>query len=146
MTAFNRGYPINFQQNPIAYAQQQAMAAMQQNPYQAQSGYMQQPQAMTPPTIHADIYQVADEQEAANFSVAAGSSQMMINREETEIYIKSAYANSPATLEVYVKRPPAPPKPEIDPQKYVTWDGLEERLAALTQTRKKPGKPDEGAE
>lgn len=90
----------------------------------------QQQQGMTPPTIHADIAQVPGEQDAANYPVAVGASQMMISRDEKEIYIKSAYANSPPTLKVYVERPPKPPEKQPD---YVTRAEVEEMIARIKE-------------
>lgn len=96
-----------------------------------------QPQAMTPPTIHADIIQVAGEEEADSFPMAAGSQpQMMIKRDESEIYIKTMLANGQHELAVYPRRPPAPKMKEVDMHDYVTKDELEERLRKLTAGEK----------
>ena len=85
------------------------------------------PQAMTPPMIHADIIQVAGEAEADAYPIAAGSPpQMMMSRDETEIYIKTMLANGQHELTVYAKRAPAPAK-----SGYVTREELEERLRTL---------------
>ena len=72
--------------------------------YQA---YMQQPQInnqmMTPPTIHAEIVQVGSEQEAANYPVGMGASQMMIAKDDSAIYVKTATQNG-STLEIEIGR------------------------------------------
>lgn len=136
-------YPQNFGQYPFYQQYQQYTQPYQQPtvtpPIPSAStaqgpAPMQQPtpQMMTPPTIHAEIIQVDGEQAANAYPVAVGASQMMISRDETEIYIKTAFANSQPTLDVYVKRPPAPPEPQINTADFVTWKGLEERLAAIT--------------
>ena len=87
-----------------------------------------QPQGMTPPTIHADIVQVGSEDEAWSWPVAAGSTQMMMDRDDSAIYIKSAYPNSQPTLDIYRKDTVRPQKRDAD---YVTHDELVEALKAL---------------
>ena len=134
--AYNNGFPVNYQQ---VYPQYQAFqpAPLQQVPQQIQQPQpMQQvqqvqQQGMTPPIVHADIYQIASDQDAANFPVAAGSSQMMITKDEKTIFIKTAYPNGQSTLDVYEKRPPAPVQKPVDMKNYVTRDELEKRLAAI---------------
>lgn len=123
--AFNNGFPLGYQQFYPQY----------QNPYQAQQYQpaQQQQQSMTPPTVHADIIQIASEQEGTNFPVAAGASQMMILKDESKIMVKTAFANGQTTLAIYDKRPPAPPEKPVDLAAYVTRDELEARLAALTK-------------
>ena len=97
---------------------------MMQQPMQPQQPA---PQAMTPPMIHADIIQVAGEAEADAYPIAAGSPpQMMMSRDESEIYIKTMLASGQHELTVYAKRAPAPAK-----SGYVTREELEERLRTL---------------
>lgn len=127
--AFNNGFPVSYPQY-YQYPQYQQMAQMGNMQTNAQP--MQQP--LTLPTIHADIVQVDGEQAAANYPVGAGSSQMMIAKDDSAIFVKTAAANGQTVLDVFIKRPPAPPKPEFDPGKYVTWDKLEERLASMSRT------------
>ena len=62
---------------------------------------------MMTPTIRAEIVQVDSEEQAANYPVAAGASQMMIARDDSAIFVKTVGQNG-ATLDVFVKRPPAP--------------------------------------
>lgn len=94
--------------------------------------YPQQPQPqqqmMTPPTIRAEIVQVSNKQEAVNFPVGAGQTQMMIAKDDSAIYIKTAFANGQANLDEYIKKPPEPEKPPVD---YVTREEFEQRLSAL---------------
>lgn len=113
---FNNGFPATYQ--PLNYGFQ---------PYQQ----TQQPQQMTPPTIRAEIIQVEDEEAANNYPVGAGASQMMIAKDDSAIYVKTALANGGANLDVFVKRPKSPPKPPFDPDRYVTRDEFEMRLQAL---------------
>lgn len=93
--------------------------------------YPQQPpqqQMMTPPTIRAEIVQVGSKSEAANFPVGAGQTQMMIMKDDSAIFIKSAFANGQANLDEYVRKPPEPEKPAAD---YVTREEFEQRISAL---------------
>ena len=130
---FNYGFPATYQ--PMNYGFQ---------PYQQQGTQMpltnqpqQQQQMMTPPTIRAEIVQVDDEVSAENFPVGSGSSQMMIKKDDSEIYVKTVLANNQTVLDVFVKRPKTPPKPAFDPDRYVTREELEKRLQAITE-RDKP--------
>ena len=127
MAVFNNGYPVTYPQ----YYPYQQMVNMQQPTQQVQQ------QTFSPPTIHAEIVQVDNEQAAINYPVGAGSSQMMIAKDDSAIFIKSALQNGQTTLDVFIKRPPAPPKPELDPANYVTWDGLKEYLTSLSKKARK---------
>lgn len=129
---FNYGFPATYQ--PMNYGFQ---------PYQQQGTQMpltnqpqQQQQMMTPPTIRAEIIQVDDEISAENYPVGAGSSQMMIKKDDSEIYVKTVLANNQTVLDVFVKRPKTPPKPAFDPDRYVTREELEKRLQAITERDK----------
>jgi hypothetical protein len=95
---------------------------------------------MTPPTIRAEIVQVDGEDAAKSYPVGAGASQMMISKDETEIYIKSATANGQTALDVYRKRPPAPPAPVFDPGEYVRKDEIETLIAAALSAHRRATK------
>lgn len=136
MASYNNGFPVTYPQ--FYYPQM----PMMQNPSQIQQA---QQQTLTPPTIHADIVQVDNEQAAVNFPVGAGSSQMMIAKDDSAIFVKSAMPNGQVTLDVFVKRPPAPPKPEYDLGNFVTREELEERLASLVSA-KRAGREKEASE
>lgn len=98
------------------------------NPYQYQQP--QQPQTFTPPTIHAEIVQVDDMTAASNYPVGAGQSQMMIARDDSAIFIKSAAANGQTSLAVY-RREKEQPKPEINLSNYITREEFEQRLSTI---------------
>ena len=115
---FNNGFPVTYQ--PINYNLQ---------PYQQIQ--TQQQQQMTPPTIRAEIIQVENEEAANAYPVGAGSSQMMIAKDDSAIFVKSALPNGQSNLDVFVKRPKTPSKPSFDPDIYVTRDELEKRLQAI---------------
>jgi 3-hydroxy-3-methylglutaryl CoA synthase len=94
-----------------------------------QQQMMQQPgQApqMTKPTVHADIIQIENEAAGENEPVDAGTSQMMITKDESTILIKSVLANGETTMDIYRKQPKAekPAEPE-----YVTRAEFETRIA-----------------
>lgn len=128
--AYN-GFPVGYQPfNPY----------MMNTPYAQQQTAQQQPQAMTPPTIHADIIQVESEAEADRYPMAANQPpQMFMLRDESAIYIKTMLANNQHDLKVYPLRPPAPPTPPVDMTAYITRKEFNERLAALLH----PDKEDE---
>lgn len=135
------GFPANYQ--PVQYqpAQYQPMQYQQQQPQ------MQQAQTMTLPTIHAEIVQVENEQAAASYPVGAGSSQMMMARDDSAIYVKTATANG-FTLDVFEKRVKSPQNAIFDPAEYVRKDEIETLVtAALTaQGAYKHGKREESEE
>ena len=140
--AFYGGFPASYQTGYTpGYPGAQMPVYGPQNAYQGQNIQAQpQPQQMTPPTIRAEIVQVEGEEAAKSFPVGAGTSQMMISRDETAIFIKSATTNGQTVLDVYEKRPPAPPAPVFDPSEYVRRDEVERlvaaALAAQTATKK----------
>lgn len=123
---FNNGFPASYQ--PMGYGfqnYQQQMQGTQMSPANQQM--------MTPPTIRAEIVQVDNEEVASNYPVGPGASQMMIAKDDSAIYVKSALANGQATLDVFVKRPRTPQKPPVNLDDYVTKEELENRLQAILQ-------------
>ncbi len=113
---YNNVFPYSYPQMTFPYQQQPAQA-----------------QGMTPPTIHADIVQVDTEQEAWNWPVAAGATQMMIAKDDSAIYVKSAYTNSQPTMDIYRKEVQ---KKAPDPAEYVTKEELAAALESIRTTRK----------
>lgn len=119
---FNGGYPASYQ--PFGYQSYQQMQGTQMPPANQQM--------MTPPTIRAEIIQVDDETAAENYPVGAGSSQMMIAKDDSAIFVKTSATNGNGyTLDVFVKRPRTPQKASFDPDRYVTREELESRLQAI---------------
>lgn len=110
--AYNNYFPVNYQPFYPQYPQQP----------------QPQQQMMTPPTIRAEIVQVGSKTEAANFPVGAGQTQMMIMKDDSAIFIKSAFANGQANLDEYIRKPPEPEKPTAD---YITREEFEQRISAL---------------
>ena len=137
--AWNNGFPVNYPQmyvpQPVTPYQQQPIQPAAQMPVANQ----QISQMMTPPTIRAEIVQIENEAAAEKYPVGAGASQMMISKDESAIFIKTATANGQTTMDVYEKRPPAPPTPVFDPGEYVRKDEIETLVSAAlaAQTAKK---------
>ena len=113
--AYNNGFPMAYSQ--MAYPG-----------YQVPQQIQQPQQAMTQPTIHAEIIQIPSEKDAWNQPVAAGASHMMITRDEKYIFIKSAYPNSQPTLDVYERQAPRRPEGASD---YVTLEEFTRAIEAL---------------
>lgn len=133
--AYNNGFPMSYQQ--FYQPQYQPYGGYQSGQQMAQAqmtGTNQQTQMMTPPTIHAEIVQIADRNEAVNFPVGAGQAQMMITRDDSTIFVKSAFANGQSSLAEYVKKEPEPPKPQAD---FITREEFERRLAELYKSAEK---------
>lgn len=115
MMPYNNYYGYNPSYFPQSYI----------NPYQQQA--QTQTTQMTPPTIHAEIIQVDSEKDAKEYPVAAGSTQMMMSKDDEHIYIKTAYANAPAQFIAYNKAEQAEEK-EIDYKNFITREEFEKRL------------------
>lgn len=128
--AYFNGFPATYQ--PYTYQPYQQMSTTQM------SGTSQQ--MMTPPTIRAEIIQVDSEEAASSYPVGVGTSQMMIAKDDSAIYVKTALANGQATLDVFVKRPRTPSKPVMDMGDYVTRDEFEKRLEAILGANKATSK------
>lgn len=132
--------------NPFQYQVQPTL--QYQNPYlnqqnNFQNQYQQAPQTqqavqssgMSAPTVHADILQVNDEEEGRKTPVDVGTSKMMITKDESEIFVKSAFANGEYDFIIYQRQPkknPESEKPAIDLSDYLTKEEFEKRIAALT--------------
>ena len=133
------GYPMGYY--PPAY--QPTMTGYQMPQGQPPQPMMQQPgpaaqnPQMTLPTVHADILQVADEEAMEKQPVDAGTSQMMITKDETVIGVKSVLANGESTLDIYRKQPRAKKAEELE---YVTRAEFEKRIAEMIREAE-PAKP-----
>lgn len=130
MAVYNNGFPIGYQPMQMPYYPQYQQSMQQ--PAQPQ-----QSPTMTPPTIRADIVQVDNEQAAANYPVAVGTPQMMMAKDDSAIYVKTAYANGQYQLDIFEKKPPKPKTPPMDMTAYVTRDELERRLSEVTGSSQK---------
>lgn len=142
--AWNNGYPATYgQMYPQGYqmAQQPAFGQQMPNPtaYQApmtqqqmsptqMSGTNQSAQMMTPPTIRAEIIQLADEtweNTVDRFPLGPGASQMFITKSEDKVIIKTIGQDGPLPLIIYDKRPPEPPAPKFDPAQFMRRDEVD---------------------
>jgi hypothetical protein len=131
--AWNNGFPATYQQ---MYPQGFPMGQMYGQPMPAQNTT----QAMTPPTIRADIIQVEDEDAAERFPLAAGTRQIFMTRPEDKIIIKTMSQTGALPLEVFVKRPQTPSAPRYDLTEYVRKDELAELVrGALAADKKEDG-------
>jgi len=130
MAIWNNGYPASYQPmyQPQMYQQYQ----------------QQQTAQMTPPTIRAEIVQVDGEEAAKTFPVGAGATQMLMAKDDSAIYIKTALPNGQMNLDVYEKRPPAPPAPVFDPSLYVRRDEVEMLISAALAAQKGATKRSDG--
>lgn len=90
---------------------------------------------MTKPTVHADIIQIENEAAGDNEPVDAGTSQMMITKDESAILIKSVLANGETIMDVYRKQPKAPKKAEPE---YVTREEFERWVAEMNRREPEP--------
>ena len=90
---------------------------------------------MTKPTVHADIIQIENEAAGEQEPVDAGTSQMMITKDETAILVKSVLANGETTMEIYrkIQKAPKPAEPE-----YVTRAEFEQRIAEMVRVSAEP--------
>lgn len=133
------GYPYGFYQPAYQPTMNGYQAPVPQAVYQQQGQPVQAPGSpqMTKPTVHADIIQIENEAAGENEPVDAGTSQMMITKDESVIMVKSVLANGETTMEIYRKQPKAqkPPEPE-----YVTREEFD-RWVAEIESRKEPERP-----
>ena len=133
------GYPYGYYPPAYQPTMNGYRAPMPQPVYQQQGQPVQAPgnPQMTKPTVHADIIQIENEAAGENEPVDAGTSQMMITKDESVIMVKSVLANGETTMEIYRKQPKAkkPPEPE-----YVTREEFE-RWAAEIESRKEHERP-----
>lgn len=134
--AYGRWFPDYPGQQPYMdpqfariHGQQSAQTAQQNAPQPQQPAVSA---AMTPPTIHAEIVQVDGETAASQYPVGAGMSQMMISKDDSAIFVKTATANG-YTLDVFEKRPPAPQTAPFNPAEYVRVDALPGLVTAEVQ-------------
>ena len=123
--AYQSYFPIGYQ--PYQYGNQYTTPIL--NAYQAGQNIQPQqqiaPQAMTPPTIHADMIVVPGEQTAKDYPVGAGETQMFITSDEGAIFAKTASKNGQVSFVSYDRRPDAPPEPKFNPSEYVRKDEVE---------------------
>ena len=108
-----------------------------QPPIQAPIQQQGQAAQMSKPTVHADIIQIENEAAGENEPVDAGTSQMMITKDESAILIKSVLANGETIMDVYRKQPKAPKKAEPE---YVTREEFERWVAEINRREPEPAR------
>lgn len=123
---YNNLFPVGYQPSIPYFPQYQY-----QQPMQTQQPAQQQPtqQTMSQPTVHADIIQVESRQFVENWQVAAGTSQMFILRDESAIFVKTAYQNGGYEIKEFAEKQPVQ---KVDMTNFVTREELEERIKAIT--------------
>lgn len=121
---FPASYPSIY---PMQYQQQQVQQNQNQQP-------VQQPQMMTPPTIHAEIVQVGSREEGVNFPVGAGQTQMMMLKDDSAIYIKSAFPNGQSSFVEYKRKENK--TATAAETNYVTREEFERRISEVTAGRR----------
>jgi hypothetical protein len=131
---FGRWYPDYPGQQP--YQDPMYARAMGQQYNAQQAAPAQSQQALTPPTIRAEIIQVDSPEAIDRFPQNPGSTQMYMTKDEAFIIIRSVLANGEHTDVIYDKRPPAPPVPTIDPADYVRKEDLPALIAEVIQNMK----------
>lgn len=134
---FGNWYPDFPGQQPY---QDPAYMRMHGQQFQQNAQQEQNRQMMTPPTIRAEIVQVDSMDAIDRFPMAAGSSQMFITKDETNIVVRSMYANGQHSDDIYDRRPPAPPAPTLNPAEYVRKDELEALITDALQAHTAPQK------
>lgn len=133
----------------LPYGSYPGAPAQQMGGYQA-PGYgwpnMQAPvqaQQMSKPTVHADIIQIEDEAAGMSEPVNAGTSQMMITKDESAILVKSVLANGETTMDIYRRMPQEAKKAEPE---YITRAEFEQRMAAMVREPEEEEEPEERPE
>lgn len=120
---FPQPYQSSYQQFQQLNAPNMQVAGNPMNNSQSQ-------QMMTPPTIHAEIVQVNGKEEAINFPVGTGQTQMMMAKDESSIFIKTTFANGQSTIFEYAKKPEENNSSKVD---YITREEFERRISEITQ-------------
>ena len=119
-------YPMSYQPYPQFQQPNSPNMQIAGNPM----NNSQSQQMMTPPTIHAEIVQVNGKEEAINFPVGTGQTQMMMAKDESSIFIKKTFANGQSTIFEYTKKPEENNSSKVD---YITREEFERRISEITQ-------------
>lgn len=115
---------------------------------QQQGRQLTQPQTPAPqmtPYIDARMYEVGSIAEAEAFRLEPGQSQMFYTSDRMAFILKEQ-SQTGYSLMIYDRRPPEPQKAPIDPSQFVTWDGLEKRLEAMTASAQAHSRLNSGGE
>lgn len=128
---FGRWYPDFAGQQP--YQDPAYMRTMGQQPAQM-PGASQQAR----PSKMVDVVPVDSEEEAESAPVGKGCTQLMLARDDTFIAVKAVSVSGQISFDIYDKRPPAPPKPTINPADYVRKDEIDGYIAAALAAKVTP--------
>ena len=83
-----------------------------------------------------EVVPASSERAAQEFPVPAGSTQMIIASDDSFIAVKAVSMTGQVTFDVYDKRPPAPPAPQLNPDDYVRRDEVAALIAEALKTAK----------
>lgn len=134
MPQFNP-FPVGYQPYTGGYQYQYQPQQMPGNGWGVPSGQMPQQnmpaqQDMTP-VIHMDIKQVENIEAISKTPPTTGTTGAYMTKDEKTIVFRSVYANGEYTDRIYDERPPAPPAPVFDPDKYMLKDEFEKQVGAI---------------
>lgn len=103
-----------------------------------------QPQQTQGAARTVEVVPADSEKAATDFPVPAGSTKMIVARDDSFIAVKAVSMAGQVTMDFYDRRPPAPPAPAFDPAAYVRRDELPQLIGeALRQERRPQGKKEE---
>lgn len=133
--------------------QNQMQQPMMQGPQMGQQiQYQQQPMfAPQPFPYSCEVIWISSEKEAADYIVAKNSAVALWDKNNSVLYLKETDASGQPHMDIFdlSKRggeKPAQTSPQIDWDKIVTWDKLDEYLAERLKRPSKPVKTKEDAD
>ena len=83
-----------------------------------------------------EVVPVDTVEEGAKIQVQVGGSVLAYARDDSFIVVKSVGMNGENAINIYDKRPPAPPVPQFNPSEYVRKDEISALLAAALEAQK----------
>lgn len=83
-----------------------------------------------------EVVPVDTVEEGAKIQVQVGGSVLAYARDDSFILVKSVGMNGENAINIYDKRPPAPPAPQFDPSVYVRKDEIESLVAAAVAAQR----------
>lgn len=128
--AYNNGFPVGYPQIFPQYQQAYQQPYQMPQYQQPQQPVQQQASRMT------EVFPAASEKAVLEFPVQAGATVMMVANDDSFVAIKEASVTGQINTVFYDRRPPEPAEAPVDLTAYVTRDELDQRLAALTATRR----------
>ena len=84
----------------------------------------QQGQQQQQATRMVEAVQVPNEKAVLEFPVGAGATKIFLAADDSFLAVKSVTVAGQVMIDMYDRRPPAPPAPEINPSDYVRKDEI----------------------